>query len=86
MKSKRIEFDSPPGFALPEGKAVGDDIEVMASVRVKPDGRLCLVELDGNRMPGYKEGDEDEPDGKTYAQAAADRMDAEMPGGRTGGY
>jgi len=76
-KPKRIEFDAPDGWNLPEGKAVGDDIEVMATVRVKPDGRLCLVELDEHKMPGYRD---DEDDGKTYAQAAGDAMEQE------GGY
>ncbi len=70
---KRIEFDAPEGFSLPEGKQVGDDIEVMATIRVKPDGRLCLVEIDGHRMPGYRD---DEDDGKSYADASADAMES----------
>lgn len=69
---KRIEFDAPDGFVLPEGLGVDDDIEIMATVRMKPDGRLCLVELDGTRMPGFRD---DEDDGKTYAQASAEAMD-----------
>ena len=79
-KPKRIEFDAPEGFVLPEGKAVGDDVELMATVRMKPDGRLCLVEIDGVRMKGFRD---DEDDGKTYAQAAADMMDE---GSGQGGY
>lgn len=71
---KRIEFDAPDGFVLPEGKAVGDDFELMATIRMKPDGRLCIVELDGNRMPGFRD---DEDDGKTYADASADAMDGD---------
>lgn len=71
---KRVEFDAPEGFVLPEGKAVNDDIELMATVRMKTDGRLCLVELDGVRMPGFKE---DEDDGKTYANASADAMEGD---------
>lgn len=70
--AKRIEFDAPDGWVLPEGKAVGDDIESMTIVRMKSDGRLCLVELDGVRMKGFRE---DEDDGKTYAEAAADQME-----------
>ena len=76
---KRIEFDPPEGFVLPEGKAVGDDIELMATVRVKPDGRLCLVALNDERMPGFRD---DEDDGKSYATASADAMDD----GEKGGY
>lgn len=74
---KRIEFDAPDGWSLPEGKATGDDVEVLATVRAKSDGRLCLVELDGHRMKGFRD---DEDDGKTYAQASADAMDEQ------GGY
>jgi len=74
---KRIEFDAPEGFVLPEGKGVGDDVEVLATVRAKSDGRLCLVELDGHRMKGFKE---DEDDGKSYAEASSDAMDEQ------GGY
>lgn len=77
---KRIEFDPPEGFTLPEGKAVGDDIELMATVRVKPDGRLCLVALNDERMPGFRD---DEDDGKSYADASADVMDEGM---MEGGY
>lgn len=72
--AKKIEFDAPDGFVLPEGKAVNDDIEVMATIRMKPSGRLCLVELDGVRMPGYRD---DEDDGKSYADASADAMDGD---------
>jgi hypothetical protein len=79
--AKRIEFDAPDGWVLPEGKAIDDDFEVLATVRMKKGGRLCLVELDGHKMPGYRD---DEDDGKTYAQAAADSMDDEGIG--QGGY
>lgn len=69
---KRIEFNPPEGFSLPEGKAVGDDIEVMATVRMKPDGSLCLVAINDSRMPGYRD---DDDDGKTYAQASAEEFE-----------
>lgn len=75
--AKRIEFDPPEGFVMPEGVAENEDFEVMAAVRVKPDGRLCLVELDGIRMPGFKE---DDDDGKTYADASVDAMEGEPSG------
>lgn len=77
MKSKRIEFEPPSGWTIPEGKSVGDDIELMATVRVKPDGRLCLVALNDEKMPGFRD---DEDDGKSYANAAADAMDGEEGG------
>ena len=77
---KRIEFDAPEDFVWPEG-ADEDEAEFVATIRRKPSGRLCLVELDGIRMPGYRN---DEDDGKTYAEAAAERMDNAQGG--TGGY
>lgn len=70
--AKRIEFEAPDGFVAPEGKAIGDDVELLATVRLKKGGRLCLVELDGVRMPGFRD---DEDDGKTYANAAGDAFD-----------
>lgn len=74
---KRVEFDPPNGFILPEGKDVNEDIELMATVRMKPGGRLCLVALDGNKMPGYRD---DEDDGKTYAAASADEFESQNGG------
>lgn len=70
--AKRVEFDAPSGWVSPEGVGENEDIELMASVRVKPGGRLCLVELDGIRMPGYRK---DDDDGKTYAQASSEAYD-----------
>lgn len=72
IMAKRIEFDAPDGFVLPEGKGAGDDVEVLATVRAKSDGRLCLVELDGHRMKGFRDEDEDE---KTYVQASTEAME-----------
>lgn len=74
---KRIEFDAPDDWSSPEGKAIGDHVEVLVTVEIKSGGRLCLVELDGHKMKGYKD---DEDDGKTYAQASSDAMDEQ------GGY
>lgn len=70
--SKRIEFDPPEDFSIPEGKTSGDDFDIVATIRIKPDGRLCLVALDGARMPGYTDGDD-----KSYPDAVAERMDRE---------
>lgn len=70
-KQKRIEFDLPEGFVQPEGVSVNGQFESLAIIQLKEDGRACLVALDGYRMPGYKEGDDD---GKSYASAAAEGM------------
>lgn len=71
--AKRIEFDPPKDWSPPEGKdSPGDEPEVLATVRIKKGGRLCLVALDGKRLPGYSD---DEDDGKTYPEAVAEHMD-----------
>ena len=67
---KRIEFDPPEGFVWPEG-ADEDEAEFVATIQRKPSGRLCLKTLDGFKMPGYRD---DEDDGKTYAEAASEGM------------
>lgn len=76
-KSKRIEFDLPEGFTIPDGLSEGKEFESLATVKLKKDGSACLVALDGYRMPGYKEEDESAPDSddkRSYAQAASDGM------------
>lgn len=51
---RKIEFNLPSGFAIPEGKQVGSRVKVMAEIELKPNGRACLAELDGVAMPGYQ--------------------------------
>lgn len=75
---KRIEFDPPEDFVWPEGMGEDDEAEYVAVIRRKPDGRLCLVALDGIRMPGFRK---NEDDGKTYAEAAAEGLEGEENGG-----
>lgn len=77
---------------MPEGKGEeGDEIELVDTWRVKPDGKLCLVEFDGHKMPGYDgdygEAEPDKEDKRGYADAAADAMEEDMQqggGGPTG--
>lgn len=54
--SKKITFEVPEGYALPEGLGkTGDEFDAGATFRVEDDGkRLCLIALDGIPMPGYE--------------------------------
>lgn len=82
-KSKKIEFDLPDGFSIPEGMSTNGEFDTLATVRIKDDGSACLVALDGYRMPGYQEGDEQESedkDNRSYSQAASDGMGMPMEG------
>ena len=75
---KRIEFKLPEGFSIPTGKMPGDDIEVLATLRLKENGSsACIVELDGVPMPGY----DDKGDGKmeTNESRFSDRMKEAYP-------
>jgi hypothetical protein len=44
---KEIEFESPEGFAAPEDTEQGKSFEVLATLRQKEDGKLCLEAIDG---------------------------------------
>lgn len=70
--AKRIEFKLPEGFVSPEGVSKNGQFEALATIQLKDDGKACLVAIDGYRMPGYK--DDDEDDGKSYASAASEGM------------
>lgn len=56
---KRVEFTPPEGLRPPEGTEAGDTFESMATFQFKKDGRLCLVAIGDNKMPGYS--DKDDP-------------------------
>jgi hypothetical protein len=85
--AKRIEFDLPDGFSLPDGISTNGEFDALATIKLKDDGSACLVAIDGHRMPGYTdESDEDEssekPDNKSYSEASSEGM----PGGMMEGY
>lgn len=64
---KRIEFMPPDGMVLPEGTEAGKTFEAMATFQLKRDGRLCLVAIGDHKMPGYRDGDDDEVVRKYHA-------------------
>lgn len=48
------EFSLPEGYMPPEDSAEGEDIQVLAKIRLKGPGKACLVSLDGaefGKMP-----------------------------------
>jgi hypothetical protein len=52
--AKEVEFPAPQGFAAPEDTEPGKSFEVMATVRMKDDGKVCLEAIDGVPV-SYKE-------------------------------
>jgi hypothetical protein len=77
---KRIEFDLPSGLILPDQLSESREFEALATIQLKEDGKACLVAIDGNRMPGYTDGegqdDESKPDKDIgYAEAASAGME-----------
>lgn len=57
---KKIEFELPAGWQLPEGKKAGDRVEGVYELELKPNGMACLASLDDVPMPGYTDDDYDE--------------------------
>lgn len=54
------EFSAPEGFAPEEGVEEDQEFEAIATLKRKPDGKLCLVALDGARFPDKRDGYEEE--------------------------
>ena len=79
-KGKKIEFSLPEGFVVPESSGkVGDQFDTLATVQVKEGGKVCLVAIDGYRMPGYTDRDD-----RSYEDAASEAMESDME--KQGGY
>lgn len=85
------EFDIPKGFQTPENLANDAEFESLATVRLKGDGRACIVALDGNPLGGADIGKEEAGEAKE-SNATDDRpgfvqvaMGAMRGGGKGGG-
>jgi hypothetical protein len=50
------EIDLPDGFGPPQGTEPGQDYEAVVVLREKPNGKTCVVSLDGSR---YQSEDDD---------------------------
>lgn len=54
----RVEFKAPKGV-VPDDVSPGDSFDLVCTLRLKPNGDLCLTKIGETEMPGYddKEGD-----------------------------
>ena len=83
----KIIFKLPAGVEVPDGKQPGDTFQAMATMKIEPAGSVCLVEIDGEPLPGYKESgdepnDEAEDDSTQPAQMSLQqRLMSSMGGG-----
>jgi len=51
---KAIMFTLPDSVQVPDGKGPGDSFQAMATFQLKPNGKACLTEVDGEPLDGYK--------------------------------
>lgn len=56
----KITFEMPKGDEELDGLKDGEKIQVAAVVRKEPDGKYCLVSVNGEVIPGYSDSDEEE--------------------------
>lgn len=83
---KQIEFTPPKGYVSPEGKT---EWQQMCTLRQKPNGKMCLVQLGDFNMPGYENKSEPPRDyGKEAGENTAARYSEAMTGksGSEGSY
>jgi len=67
--SKLIEFEPPKGFEMPEGVEADKEFSAMVELRMGKDGKLCLLEVEGNPMPGYTDDDADEGEKNPHGES-----------------
>lgn len=80
--TSKAVFQPPPNFTPPEGAdAPGKEFDMVCTLKVEEDGRLCIVKLGDQDMPGYDDDEEDgrhgRPSYKKYAQGIMSQMNAE---------
>lgn len=56
------EVKLPPGYIPPEDAQEGEDVSVLCKIRMKPDGKACIVSMDGAKYETEEEKSEKEPD------------------------
>lgn len=72
--SEYPEFDAPEGLDVADLEE-GEEMEVVAKIRKKPDGRLCLISVNGVSLGEKEETEEEEADSYTDDDAAASEGD-----------
>jgi hypothetical protein len=78
------EFENPSGFGAPQGTEPGGEFEAVAVLRLKPDGNLCLVSLDGSKFED-KEKDYDDEEESTE-EVEVEETVTEAPAGPDLGF
>lgn len=77
--SKKIEFNLPEGFSVPDDVSENGQFQALATIQLKDGGKACLVAIDDYRMPGYQEKDGNESemneDKRSYSEAASADME-----------
>lgn len=76
------EFPNPEGFGPPQGVEPDQEFEAVAVLRLKPDGDLCLVSLDGSKFERDDDNYEDESEEKEETVVAEETT----PSGREIGF
>lgn len=74
-------FQPPPNFTPPEGAdAPGKEFDMVVTLKIEEDGKLCIVKLGDQDMPGYddeEDGSKGKPSYKKYAQGLMSQMNQE---------
>ncbi len=81
-QGKKVEFDPPKGFVLPEGVQAGEEFDLVCTFRTKQDGKICLTQLGDTKMPGYDDKKESRPSYSGYTkelQAGMAQGNSEVP-------
>jgi hypothetical protein len=70
-ESGKVVFDMPEGAVSLQELAEDDTVELAAVFRKEPDGKICLVEVEGVEVSSYEDEDEDEDEEEEVNQDAA---------------
>lgn len=70
-EKEELDFKVPEGVDLADLKD-GEEREVVATIRKKPDGMACLVSLEGVPLEGYEEEETEEVDEEEEIPEASD--------------
>lgn len=68
-------FTLPAEFKAPEGKVEGDTVDVMATLKLLPNGQAQLVMIDGDNVGGEVEAEEE---GEMETEAPTDKLYAQI--------
>lgn len=74
--NKKNSFRLPEGIEIPEGIKPGDSLEFMAEFKVEQNGEVCLVGVEGTKLPGYSE----KSNGENGEEVVEETEEQPMPG------